>query len=197
MAAKVDVADEDQVIAAMAALVDRFGAVHSCFANAAVTGAYRNPPFIDSTLDDWRDLMRVNLDGAYVTLHESSPADGRARLGRQPGGHLDDRHPVRGTREQAYAASKGGIEALMKGLAVELAKHGIRANAIQPGWTMSPQTGAWAAAPGVADKILPRIPARRWGRADEWAGVAVYLASDASTWHTGDTLRLDGGYGVF
>jgi NAD(P)-dependent dehydrogenase (short-subunit alcohol dehydrogenase family) len=197
MAAKVDVADEEQVIAAMAALVDRFGAVHSCFANAAVTGAYRNPPFIDSTLADWRDLMRVNLDGAYVTLREAA----RQMVAQAWGGSLVGTSTIAtrfgAPREQAYAASKGGIEALMKGLAVELAKYGIRANAVQPGWTTSPQTGAWAAAPGVADKILPRIPARRWGRADEWAGVAVYLASDASTWHTGDTLRLDGGYGVF
>jgi NAD(P)-dependent dehydrogenase (short-subunit alcohol dehydrogenase family) len=197
IAATVDVADEEQVIAAMAALVDRFGSVHSCFANAAVTGAYRNPPFIDSTLDDWRDLMRVNLDGAYVTLREAA----RQMVAQGSGGSLVGTSTIAtrfgAPREQAYAASKGGVEALMKGLAVELAKYGIRANAIQPGWTMSPQTSAWADAPGVADKILPRIPARRWGRADEWAGIAVYLASDASTWHTGDTLRLDGGYGVF
>ena len=197
MAAQVDVGDEQQVVAAMSTLVDRFGAVNSCFANAAVTGGYHNPPFIESTLDDWRGLMRVNLDGAYVTLREAA----RQMVAQGSGGSLVGTSTIAtlfgAAREQAYAASKAGIEALIKGLAVELAKHGIRANAILPGWTMSPQTEAWAAAPGVGDKILARIPMRRWGRADEWAGVAVYLASAASTWHTGDTLRLDGGYGVF
>jgi NAD(P)-dependent dehydrogenase (short-subunit alcohol dehydrogenase family) len=51
--------------------------------------------------------------------------------------------------------------------------------------------------PGVGDKILSRVPLRRWGQPDEWAGIAVYLAGSASSWHTGDTVRLDGGYSVY
>ena len=55
----------------------------------------------------------------------------------------------------------------------------------------------WTRVPAVTEKILPRIPLKRWGTPDEWAGVAVYLASNASAFHTGDTLRIDGGYSVF
>jgi NAD(P)-dependent dehydrogenase (short-subunit alcohol dehydrogenase family) len=55
----------------------------------------------------------------------------------------------------------------------------------------------WAQNPAVVAKILPRIPLGRWGRPDEWGGIAVYLAGEASSFHTGDTFRIDGGYGVF
>ena len=100
-------------------------------------------------------------------------------------------------REEAYAAAKAGVIAMMRGLAVELGRYRIRANALLPGWTMSPMMEPWATTPGVAEKILPRIPLRRWGTPQEWAGIAVYLASDASTFHTGDTIRIDGGYSVY
>ena len=55
----------------------------------------------------------------------------------------------------------------------------------------------WAAQPAVSEKILPRIPLKRWGTPQEWAGIGVYLASNASSFHTGDTFRIDGGYGIF
>jgi NAD(P)-dependent dehydrogenase (short-subunit alcohol dehydrogenase family) len=194
---RVDVSEESEVVDAMGDLVRHFGRLDSCFANAAVTGDWKNPPFISSTLDEWRRVMRVNLDGTYLTLREAA----KQMVAQGTGGKLVATSSIAtvfgAAREDAYAASKGGIEALMKALAVELAKYNIRANTLLPGWTMSPQTETWAAMPGVADKILSRIPLRRWGRADEWAGIAVYLASAASTWHNGDAFRLDGGYAIF
>ena len=196
-AMRVDVGDEDAVVSAMAAVAAEFGAVDSCFANAAVTGKWSNPHFVDSTLDQWHHTMRVNLDGAYLTLREAA----RQMIAQGTGGSLVGTSTIAtvfgAPREQAYAASKGGIEALMKSLAVELARDKIRANTLLPGWTMSPQTQHWADMPGVGDKILARVPLRRWGQPEEWAGVAVYLASSASSWHTGDTFRLDGGYAVY
>jgi NAD(P)-dependent dehydrogenase (short-subunit alcohol dehydrogenase family) len=197
MACRVDVGEEGEVVDGMAELVRRFGRLDSCFANAAVMGQWENPPFISSTLEDWRRVMRVNLEGTYLTLREAA----KQMVGQSTGGSLVGTSSIAtvfgAAREEAYAASKGGIEALMKALAVELAKYKIRANTLLPGWTMSPQTETWAGVPGVADKILSRIPLRRWGRTDEWAGIAVYLASEASTWHNGDTFRLDGGYAIF
>lgn len=194
---RVDVGEEAQVVAAMAELVDELGRVDSCFANAAVAGGHTNPRFVDSTLDEWRAVMRINLDGAYLTLREAA----RHMIAHRNGGSLVGTASLSvefgAPREEAYAASKAGVIAMIRGLAVELAKHGIRANALLPGWTLSPLMEPWATNPAVVDKILPRIPLRRWGTPDEWAGIAVYLASNASSFHTGDTFRIDGGYGIY
>ena len=197
VARQVDVGDEDQVQRAMAALVAELGRIDSCFANAAMISALSNPRFVDSSLEHWRAVMRVNLDGAYLTLREAA----RQMIEQGTGGSLvatASLSAIFGSpREEAYAASKAGVIAMTNGLAVELGRYGIRANALLPGWTMSPVVEQWAANPAVTEKILPRIPLRRWGRPEEWAGIAVYLASGASSFHTGDTFRIDGGYGVY
>jgi NAD(P)-dependent dehydrogenase (short-subunit alcohol dehydrogenase family) len=193
----VDVGDEGAVIAAMRSVAETFGSIDSCFANAAVTGQWSNPSFIDSTLDVWRRTMRVNLDGTYLTLREAA----RQMVAQGSGGSLVATSTIAtvfgAPREQPYAASKGGVEAMMRGIAVELARYGIRANTLLPAWTSSPQMDLWADNPAVADRIKARIPMRRFGEPSEWGGVAVYLASPASSWQTGETIRLDGGYSVF
>ncbi len=193
----VDVGDEAAVLAGVDALITDFGRVDSCFANAAVAGGHNNPRFVDSTLEHWRSTMRVNLDGAYLTMREVA----KHMVNQGTGGSLVGTASISvefgAAREEAYAASKAGIVAMMRGLAVELGRYNIRANSLLPGWTMSPMMEPWAAQSGVNDKILPRIPLRRWGRPQEWAGIAVYLASTESSFHTGDTLRIDGGYSVY
>jgi NAD(P)-dependent dehydrogenase (short-subunit alcohol dehydrogenase family) len=86
---------------------------------------------------------------------------------------------------------------MMKALAVELARHGVRANAIVPGWIDTPMTERTLRWDRFVERVLPRIPARRWGTGDDFAGIAVSLASDASAYHTGDTFIIDGGYSTF
>lgn len=194
----VDVADEAAVAEGMARCVETFGRLDACFANAAVTGQMRNPSFLDSTLDDWRAVLRVDLDGTYLTLREAA----RHMVCTDEGGSLVATSSLAGQvfgapREQAYAAAKAGIVALVRSIAVELGPAGIRANALLPGWTRSPQFDAWLENPVVTERIMPRIPLRRWGSPDDWAGIAVYLASPASAFHTGDVFRIDGGYGIF
>jgi NAD(P)-dependent dehydrogenase (short-subunit alcohol dehydrogenase family) len=195
--ARVDVGDENQVVTAMAELIAELGRLDSCFANAAIAGGQSNPAFVESTLEQWRAVTRVNLDGAYLTLREAA----RHMIVQGTGGSLVGTASIGAEfgspREQAYAASKAGVIAMMKALAVELGKYNIRANALLPGWTVSPLMEPWTTIPAVTEKILPRVPLKRWGSPDEWAGIAAYLASDASTFHTGDTLRIDGGYSVF
>ena len=133
-AMRVDVGDEDAVVSAMRTVASDFGAVDSCFANAAVTGEWSNPPFVDSTLEHWHRTMRINLDGAYLTLREAA----RQMIAQGTGGSLIGTSTIAtvfgAPREQAYAASKGGIEALMKSLAIELARYNIRANTLLPGF---------------------------------------------------------------
>jgi NAD(P)-dependent dehydrogenase (short-subunit alcohol dehydrogenase family) len=78
-----------------------------------------------------------------------------------------------------------------------MARHGIRANAVLPGWIETPMTARSVADDRFAAAVLPRIPARRWGTGADFGGIAVYLASDASAYHSGDCLVVDGGYSLF
>ena len=85
----------------------------------------------------------------------------------------------------------------VRSFAVELARHDIQVNGIQPGWIETEATAPAAGHEALNEAILRRTPARRWGRTEDLEGVAVYLASDASRFHTGDTICVDGGYSIF
>ena len=100
-------------------------------------------------------------------------------------------------RSQHYAATKGAVISLMRALAVELARHKVRVNAIVPGWIDTPMTEKALHGEAFTQKVLPRVPLRRWGVGEDFSGIAVYLASDLSAYHTGDTLVIDGGYVLF
>ena len=191
----VDVGDEQQVIEAMTEVAGRFGRLDSCFANAG----YSTPPaaLLDTSLADFRAVTRVDLDGAFTTLREAV----RHMVAAGNGGSLvatSSMSVLQGmARNYAYTASKGALVAIVKALAVELARHGIRANALLPGWTESGVTASRFADETFTHKVLPRVPVRRWGTGADFAGIAVYLASPASTFHTGDAILIDGGYAVF
>ena len=193
----VDVSDESAVEDGFAALVSTFGRLDSCFANAAVTGRYGNPRLVDMELDDWRAGMAVNLDGTFLTFRGAA----RQMVAQGEGGSLIGTSSLAtrfgAPRDGAYGAAKAGVVSLTQTLAVELGKYGIRANALLPGWTRSPQFEAWLERPEVTERILPRIPIKRWGEPEDWRAIAVYLASRESSFHTGDVFRLDGGYGIF
>ena len=100
-------------------------------------------------------------------------------------------------RAQAYAASKGAMVAMIRALAVEMARHGVTANSILPGWIETEMTAKRVVDQKFAGAVLPRIPVRRWGARQDFAGIAVYLASDASSYHTGDSFVIDGAYTIF
>jgi NAD(P)-dependent dehydrogenase (short-subunit alcohol dehydrogenase family) len=196
-AGQVDISDEKAVVDGFTQVVEEFGRLDSCFANAALANSMTNPRYLDSTLEQWRDLMRVDVDGAYLTTREA--ARHMVELGN--GGSIVLTSSIAALfgspREQAYATAKAGVLALARSLAVEFGRYGIRANAVLPGWTRSPVFDGWLDNPAVSEKVMARIPLRRWGTPEDWAGVAVYLASPASSFHTGDCLRIDGGFGVF
>lgn len=191
-----DVGDHDAVQAAMARVVDEFGRVDSCFVNAGVGG--QAPSFVGMTEDEWRRVMRVNLDGAFFTAQEAV----RQMVDQQPQGgsvvFTTSGSALYGQqRGQHYGGSKGALISMMKGIAVEHARHGIRCNAILPGWIESEMTAPAFEWDTFVAKVLPRVPMRRWGRPDDFAGLAVYLASPASSYHTGDVITIDGGYHSF
>jgi NAD(P)-dependent dehydrogenase (short-subunit alcohol dehydrogenase family) len=197
LAVSCDVGDEAAVEQAFSRTMEHFGRVDACFANAGVMGASEVKSFIEMSADEWRRVMRVNLDGAFYTLRAAA----RHMVSAGRGGSLVVTSSLAALsgppRNQHYAASKGAVASMMQGLAVELARHRIRANTLQPGWIETPMTEALLHWEKFSDKVLPRVPLRRWGSAADFAGIAVYLASDASAYHTGDTILIDGGYTKF
>ncbi|MDF2977368.1 MAG: oxidoreductase, family [Actinomycetospora sp.] len=190
-----DVGDEDAVADAFAATLADFGRVDSCFANAGVTGS--GARFVDTTLEDFRAVTRVNLDGAFLTLRAAA----RHMVSRGGGGVLVGTSSVStvhgAPRAQPYAASKAGLTALIKGCAVELARYGVNAHSIVAGWTETP-----LASPRLYDErferaVMARMPQRRWGEPADFARLAVYLASGVGGFHTGDEIVVDGAYSIF
>jgi len=191
-----DVGDHDAVIAAMRTTVETLGRLDSCFVNAGVGG--QAPSFAEMSDDEWRRVMRVNLDGAFFTAQEAV----RQMCAQEPrGGSIV--FTTSGSawygqaRGQHYGGSKGALIAMMKGIAVEHARDGIRCNAILPGWVESEMTAPALGWETFQKKVLTRIPMRRWGRPEDLAGMGVYFASRASAWHTGDVITIDGGYHSF
>ena len=189
-----DVGDEAAVERAFADTLARLGRVDACFANAGIGGS---APFIEMTSEEWHRVLRINLDGVFFTLRAAA----RHMVERGGGGSLavtSSLAAIEGqSRGEHYAATKGAVIAMIRAIATEHARWGIRANAILPGWIETAMTDALFAWEPMQKKVLPRVPVRRWGTPADFGGIAVYLASDASQYHTGDTLLIDGGYSIF
>ncbi|MFI0462643.1 SDR family NAD(P)-dependent oxidoreductase [Saccharopolyspora sp. 5N102] len=192
LALRCDVGDEEQVEAAMSRTVEEFGRLDSCFANAGVGGG--GTRFVDAELSDFHRVTRVNVDGAFLTLRAAA----RRLLAQGEGGSLVGTSSLAARqgqpRGQAYAASKGALISMIKSIAIELARHGIRANAVLPGWVSTPLADPALQSEGFQRKVLPRMPVGRWGAPSDFGALAVYLASPASAFHTADAITVDGGY---
>ena len=196
---KVDVADEQAVAAAMTETVADFGRLDSVFANSGIGGGAKS--FSEFPTDVYRRVLSVNLDGVFFTFREACKHMVARSQDGDGGGSLvvlASTAAVHGAaKNEAYAATKGAVIAMMRAIAVEHARYGIRANAILPGWIATEMTGAMQANTTFTDKVIARVPMRRWGDPADFGGIAVYLASDASRFHTGDTFVIDGGYTIF
>ena len=194
----VDVTSEEAVIAGVAEVIDRFGRLDFCAANAGIGGG---APFHEQTTEGWRRVMTVNLDAVFWTFREAAKhMIDRAEAGDLGGSLLvtSSTSAIHGApANEAYAASKTAVLGLIRGLAVEYARYGIRANAILPGWITSDMTARLQGWDKFNEKVIGRVPMRRWGDRQDFAGIAVYLASDASRFHTGDSMVIDGGYTIY
>ena len=191
----VDVSDETAVVAAFAETVAAMGRVDCVLANAGFST--RAPAFPDLTTETYHHLLSVNLHGAFYTLREASRhMRDRAQSGDPGGsivvtGSLSIFHGLQGMEH--YAAAKGALAAMVKGLAVELGQYGIRANMLAPGFILTGMTGQSAEAKPVIERMASITPLGRPGNLEDIEGPAAYLASDASRFHTGDILVVDGG----
>ena len=191
-----DVGDEAQVEDAFAQSVASLGGrVDACFANAGVSS--KGAPLVDMDLAEFRRVQRINVEGVFLTFRAAA----RHMAAHGQGGSLvatASTAAVEGAaRNSHYGASKGAVTSMVRALAVELARHSIRVNSILPGWIETDMTARSMGNDKFADAVMPRIPARRWGRIEDFGGIAVYLASSASSYATGEQFLIDGGYTKF
>jgi len=196
---KVDVADEGQVVEGMKKAIAQMGRIDTVIANADIGSPARS--FLDITAEQYRKVLSVNEDGVFFTLREGARHMRERASKGDAGGSLigvASLAAIEGAaRNQHYAATKGAVISMIRGIAVEFARDGVRANAVLPGWIATDMTAGAQASPAFAEKVIPRVPVRRWGEPTDFGGVAVYLASNASAYHTGDTFVIDGGYAIF
>jgi NAD(P)-dependent dehydrogenase (short-subunit alcohol dehydrogenase family) len=191
-----DVGDEAAVDATFAHVVDLFGEVHGCFANAGVSGRGVTT-FLEMSSEEWHRVTRINLDGAFYTFRAAARHMVRHGKGGVLAGTASLAAIEASPRSEHYAATKGGMISMVRALSAEFARNGIRSHAILPGWIETDMTAKWFQTDGFRNKVAPRVPMRRWGEGDDFGGIAVYLLSDASRYHTGDTFVIDGGYSLF
>jgi len=190
-----DVGDEAQVDASFAASAAALGRVDACFANAGVSS--KGTPMTEMSLDEFRRVQRINVEGVFLTFraaarHMAAHGQGGALVATASTAAIEG-----AARNSHYGASKGAVTAFVRALAVELARHKIRVNSILPGWIVTDMTQRAVNDEKFAGAVLPRIPARRWGGIDDFGGIAVYLASDASAYTSGEQFVIDGGYTKF
>ncbi len=191
---QVDVSSEEQIIEAYDALAKDFGRVDCVIANAGP------PPASNSTLDlsskDFHAFLDVALHGAFYTLREGARLMVKRAQAGEPGGSLifcGSLSMFKGlSGKPHYAGSKGAMGAIVRSMAVEFGKYGIRANSIAPGYIKTGMTGEGELGP--LDKYMAaKNPIPRPGYTADFEGIAAYLASDASSFHSGDTIIIDGG----
>jgi NAD(P)-dependent dehydrogenase (short-subunit alcohol dehydrogenase family) len=190
VAVPTDVGDAGDVRRLVAGTVERFGRLDCMVANAAVQAEI---PFLDLTEEEFDRVIRVNLKGAFLcgqtAARQMVKTDSRGTIINMSSVNAVVAHPVL----VHYAASKGGIAMLTKGMAVSLAPHGIRVNGIGPGTVNTPINANFFGMPGMVERFLMRTPLGRIAEADEIASVAVFLASDDASYVTGTTIYADGG----
>jgi len=191
-AVTVDVSDETQVQAMVDTAVEVYGGLHVLFNNAGIFpdddgGVLDTPP------DTWQRVMEVNLKGVWLGCRAAVPA-----MLESGGGSIINVASFvalmgAATAQIAYTASKGGVLAMTRELAVEYARRGIRANSLCPGPIETPLLAELLADPERRQRRLVHIPIGRFGRPEEIAKAALFLASDDASFITGSALVVDGG----
>ncbi len=197
--AKVDVSDEDAVKAAMADIIAEFGRIDQAIANAGIGQSRRD--MFDISREDFEKLESINVHGVFFTLREAA----RLMIDRDKRGDgggslvaIASTAAIHGAaRNEHYGATKGAVVSMCRAMAVELARHKITVNSICPGWIKSDMTAGLQAMDKFNERVIGRVPMGGWGEPEDFAGIAVYLASKAARFHTGDALVIDGGYTIY
>jgi 2-deoxy-D-gluconate 3-dehydrogenase len=192
-ALEADVTNEDSVAALFEQLAARCGRLDILVNNAGTTV---RKPVDQLALAEWHQVMDTNLTSAFLCCRAAHP-----HLKAAGGGkiiNIGSMMSIFGAPyAPAYGASKGGIVQLSRAMAASWAADGIQVNAVLPGWIQTELTdGARAQVPGLSERVVARTAAGRWGRPEDLAGIAVFLASAASDFVTGTAIPVDGGYSI-
>ena len=192
MVVPLDVADAGSVPAAVATVTAQLGGLDILVNNAGTTVSR---PLLELTEADWDGVVDVNLKGCFLVAQEAA----RAMVQQGRGGAIVNVASILGLRVAAqlaaYVASKTGLVGLSQAMALELARHRIRVNALCPGYIETDINQAFFATP-PGEALIKRIPQRRLGRMEELEGPLLLLCSDAGSYITGATLAVDGGHMV-
>ncbi len=186
-----DLADAVQAEAAVAEAVRRLGRLDICVYAAGVN---HREPALDLSLEDWRRVVDLNLTGAFVVTRAAA----RQFVAQGAGGRIvhvaSELAVFGGVGVAPYSASKGGVAQLAKSQSNEWAPLGIQVNTIVPGWIDTDMTAALRADPERDRDISGRIPAGRWGTAEEVAGAIAWMVGPDATYMSGAAVVIDGGY---
>jgi gluconate 5-dehydrogenase len=187
-----DITDRAAIKVAVDAAVAKHGTIDILVNNA---GIQRRGALVDFTEKDWDDIIATNLTAPFVVSQAVLPgmiANKRGKIIHIASMLSELARPT----VVPYTAAKGGVRQLTRGMAVELAPMGIQVNAIAPGYFATEMNRALIDNAEFNAWVCKRTPAGRWGQPDELAGIAVYLASAASDYMTGQLLMVDGGMGI-
>lgn len=189
-AIEVDVSEPAQVAAMVERAVGELGRVDLLVSNAGIS---QRRDFLEMSVEEWDRVIAVNLRGVFLCGQAAA-----RRMAASGGGAIiniaSQRAESAGRHQVAYVASKGGVKALTKAMALDLAPRGIRVNAIGPGPVLSDLTRERFLDPAERAAFTARVPLGRLGEPDDIAGAAVFLASERAGWVTGHCLFVDGGW---
>src|SRR5690349_4005505 len=193
IAATTDVTDREAIRGMVERVRSELGRIDILVNNAGIN--IRKPPHM-LELDEWSSVIDTNLTSAFLCSKAVHPAMKAAGGGKII--NIGSMMSIFGASfAPAYAASKGGIVQFTRACACAWAADNIQANAVLPGWIDTDLTKrARQEISGLHDRVLARTPAARWGAIDDFAGIAVFLASPASDFLTGTAIPVDGGYSI-
>ena len=195
IAVKVDLTDREALEPAVGRVEAELGLVDILVNNAGIVSI--SGGILQESPESWDEVVEIQLNSVFLLSKVVATSMAQREHGKII--NVGSMYSYFGSGlVPSYSAAKGAIVQLTKSMAVELAPHGIQVNAIAPGWVETDMTAAIRTEDlkTMNDEIMSRTPAGRWGQPEEMAGPAIFLASQASDFVTGETIRVDGGYAI-